>query len=259
MKNWVLMFWVVLSCGCAAHFTVPSAKALKQPMPPFDERVKTTLYYPGFSNASVNEEGLAILGILKGGPEGLRQNAAFELFQGLRVFFPHARIVPRKDVIRRARESGRFDELSALLEAYETRRVLDPAALARWRDIEGVRYFFVAQVPFNDKHTAGDMMQLGEDGVAGKVYTFSSGPSPILHTVEKKMVLAGEVWDADCGKIVWMGESRAEVSEPVTLERVRVEDLFIALARNLLSDMDKTMWAQGQAGAASPVSTGGCP
>ncbi len=253
MKKWSLLFFVFLY-GCAAHFTVPSEEALKQPFPPLTESVKTNLYLPSFSNASLKGEGLAIFGILKGGPEGLRQNAAFELFQGLRAVFPDGRIIPRKDLVHRARVAGRKDELNDLLNDYEERRVLDVAALKRWQAIEGVRYFFIAQVPLNDKHTSGEMMQLGEDGVAGKVYTFSSGPSPILLTVEKQITLRGEVWDAKCGKVVWMGESHAEIIEPVKLERVRVEDLFTALTRNLLSEMDRRMVA----GGASPVSTTDC-
>ncbi len=241
MKRQYFMILFVFLSGCATYFTVPSEEAFRQPFPPITENVKTTLYRSSFSNETVNEEGMAILGVLKGGPDGLRQNAAFELFQGLRAKFPSARIVPRKDVIQRARNSGRFKTLNQLLKEYQERRVIDQEALREWRVIEGVRYFFIAQVPKNEKHTHTKRLQYGEDGVAGKVHVFSSGPSPISYAVEKDIVLRGEVWDARCGKIVWKGISHAQSLEPGKLERVRVEDLFTALTRNLVAEMDRAM------------------
>ncbi len=257
MNKWFLLL-VIFFYGCATHFTVPSEEALKHPFPPVNNQVKTTLYSPEFTSARLDREGLAILGILKGGPEGLRQNAAFELFQGLRAFFPATRIIPRKDVINRARNNEREHALDQLLIAYDERRVIDSEALKHWQKAEGVRYFLVAQVPYNDRHTRGDMMQLGEDGVAGKVYSFSSGPSPILHTVEKKISLTAEVWDAKCGTIVWKGEGHAEIAEPVKLERVRVEDLFTMLTRDVLFEMNTTISKQNKTTGATPVSTNEC-
>lgn len=249
---------MVLLSGCAAYFTVPSEHALKEPFPPIQEKTATTLYRPSFSNEAVQKEGLAILGILKGGPEVLRQNAAFELFQGLREVFPNSRIIPRSDVVNRARSEGRLPALDALLKSYEERHVIETVSLREWGRIEGVRYFFIAQVPLNDKHTATRMVQVGEDGVAGKVSVFSSGPEHIPDHVEKKVALTGEVWDTVCGKRVWMGTSHAEVSEPVKLERVRVEDIFTISTRNLISEMDKTMRKKGLPVLASTDSSSEC-
>lgn len=249
---------MILLSGCAAYFTVPSEQALKEPFPPIQEKTTTELYHPRFSNEAVHKEGLAILGVLKGGPEGLRQNAAFELFQGLREVFPDSRVVPRSDVVNRARSEGRLPALDVLLRSYEERRVIEAASLREWGRIEGVRYFFIAQVPLNDKHMSTRMVQAGEDGVAGKVSVFSSGPEHIPDHVEKTIALTGEIWDAVCGKRVWMGTSHTEVSEPVRLERVRVEDLFTILTRNLISEMDKTMREKGLPVFASTDSSSGC-
>lgn len=240
MNRFLVLFLILLN-ACATHFTSPSQEALKQPFPPIQEKTTTGLYLPGFTNEAISQGGLAILGILKGGPHVLRQNAAFELFQGLREVFPSARIVPRSDVIRRARAAGRYLELNHFLEDYELRRVMHVSSLAEWGRIEGVRYLFLAQVPLNDKHTTTQMPQYGEDGVAGKVSIFSSGPEHFPDRVEKRVSLEGEVWDAVCGKLVWSGSGHAEVSEPVRLERVRVDDIFTTLTRSLISEMDRRM------------------
>ncbi len=246
MKFLGLILLIFLS-GCATHFTTPSKEALKQPFPPIQEKTSTALYLPIFTNDAVHQGGVAILGILKGGPDVLRQNAAFEFFQGLREVFPHARIVPRSDVIRRARAAGRYHDLSHFLEQYERRRRMDIAALSEWGRFEGVRYLFLAQVPLNDKHTSTVMPQYGEDGIAGKVSVFSAGPEQLPFRVEKRVSLEAEVWDAVCGKLVWSGAGQAEISEAVILERVRVDDIFISITRRLVAEMDRTMWERGKA------------
>jgi len=252
--NRFLVVLLILLNGCASHFTAPSAEALKQPFPPIQEKMTTNLYVPSFTNEAINQGGVAVFGILKGGPDVLRQNAAFEIFQGLREVFPHARVVPRSDVKKRARQAGRYSHLNRFLEDYGLRRVMDPSLLADWGRIEGVRYLFIAQVPINDKHTTTRMPQYGEDGVAGKVHVFSSGPEHLPSQVEKRVTLKGEVWDTVCGKRVWTGEGHAEISEPVRLERVRVDDIFTTLTRSLIGEMDRTMWERGK--RVAPASTG---
>ncbi|VAX31970.1 hypothetical protein MNBD_NITROSPIRAE01-1829 [hydrothermal vent metagenome] len=246
MKFLGLIVLIFLS-GCATHFTSPSKEALKQPFPPIQEQTSTALYLPSFTNDAIHQGGVAILGILKGGPDVLRQNAAFEFFQGLREVFPSARIVPRSDVIRRARTAGRYHDLNHFLEQYERRRRMDISALSEWGRLEGVRYLFFAQVPVNDKHTKTVMPQYGEDGIAGKVFVFSSGPEQLPSRVEKRVSLEAEVWDAVCGKLVWSGSGQAEISEAVRLERVRVDDIFTSITRRLIGEMDRTMWESGKA------------
>lgn len=245
MKCLGLILLILLS-ACATHFTVPSPEALKQPFPLIQEKTVTRFYVPSFTNEALNQGGLAILGVLKGGPQVLRQNAAFEFFQGLREVFPYARIVPRSDLMQRARASGRFHALNRFLEDYALRRVMDVSVLAEWGRIEEVRYLFLAQVPVNDKHTVTEMPQYGEDGVAGKVSVFSAGPEQLPVRVEKRISLQGEVWDAMCGKLVWAGSGHAEISEPVRLERVRMDDIFTTITRSLISEMDSTMWERGK-------------
>ena len=250
MKKFSMIFLVFLS-GCAGFFTVPSKEALKHPMPPLDQKTETTLFRPGFNRESLDAGGVAILPIKKrGGPEGFRRNTTFELFQALRAYFPASRVVPRSDLVRRAREKEHFSGLKAFQSDYEESGRMDLARLRLWGKREGVRYFFIGQIVANDKHTATRTMKLSEDGVAGKVIVFSSGPVHIPYDVHKNVSLAGELWDAKCGKVVWIGTSGAEVTELGERERVRVEDIFISVTRNLIGEMNKAMKEGSHAPAA---------
>lgn len=241
MKKFFVICCLFLT-GCAGFFTVPSKEALQHPMPPLDQETETTLFRPGLTRQSLNEGGVAILPIKKrGGPVGFRHNAAFELFQGLRAYFPASRVVPRSDLVRRAREHGHLSELNAFLSDYEDKGRMNLERLRLLGKREGVRYFLVGQITSNDKHTATQTMKLSEDGVAGKVFVFSSGPIHIPYDVHKEVSLAGELWDAKCAKVVWTGTSGAKVNEPGERERVRVEDIFISVTRNLIGELNKAV------------------
>ncbi|MFQ5781015.1 MAG: hypothetical protein ACE5HN_09570 [Nitrospiria bacterium] len=238
--------WFITSffflCGCSPFFTVPSPKALQNPLPPLQERWETELFSQAFSYEAMDEEGLALLAILeRGAPAGVRQTAAFEIFQGFRSFFPKARIVPRSDAIERINAAGRGSDLKGFLRRYQEERSMDLDQLREWGRIEGVRYLFIGQVRFIDKHTETRTMQFSERGVGGEISVFSTGPPHMPIEVYKVVSLWGEVWDSQCGKAVWIGKSMSEVTEPVENERVRVEDIFTATSRNLIAALDKAM------------------
>ncbi|MFQ5543365.1 MAG: hypothetical protein ACE5FY_03315 [Nitrospiria bacterium] len=243
MKKYAVILALFLG-GCGGFFTVPSKHALKQPRPPIQEHSKTTLFDgpADFSHKTLSEGGIALLGILSPGePEGLIQNAAFELFQGLRTTFPKMRIIPRKDVIQKISEVGKSQDFEAFLKSYQASRVMDVARLREWGEIEGVRFLFIAQVTSIDKHTRTKTMVLGEKSVAGKVSVFSSGPIHIPYDVRKEISLSGELWDSRCGKAVWMGSTHAKVREAGEIERVRMEDIFISVSRNLVKTLNRAI------------------
>lgn len=241
-----------LLSGCVSHFTVPSAEALLNPPPPLEEKWETTLHRPDFSHEELKAGGVAILAVLTpGAPEGLRQNAAFEIFQGLRAHFPEVRVVPRSDVVQKIGKADRLPELNAFLKNYEERRTIEADLLRQWGEIEGVRYFFIGQIRSIDKHTEAPIIQTGERSPAGKVSVFSSGPIHIPEEVKKEISLSGELWDSRCGVAVWMGKSKTEVAEPVHTERVRVEDIFIAAGRNLTEALDQAVRTGKESGQAA--------
>jgi hypothetical protein len=238
--------------GCAAHFTVPSADALLNPPPPLEETRETTLIKPDLSYESLKLGGIGLLAILTpGAPEGLRQNAAFEIFQGLRAHFPEVRIVPRSDMVDRIAAAEKMPELNVFLKNYEEQRPIDLARLKQWGEIEGVRYLFIGQIRSIDKHTESPQVSMAERSPAGKVTVFSSGPSHFPEEVRKRVSLSGELWDSHCGKAVWMGKSDTAVAEVSDRERVRVEDVFIAAGRNLTEALSRAIKEKKEAGAVS--------
>lgn len=245
MKKYALIVIFFLS-GCGGFFTVPSKHALEQPRPPIKEHSQTTLYdgVADFSYETLSEGGIALLGILSpGDPAGLTQNAVFELFQGLRTTFPKIRIIPRKDVAQKIKDAGKARDFETFLKSYQASRVMNVSRLREWGEIGGVRFLFIAQVMSIDKHTRTKTMMLGEKGVAGKVSVFSSGPVHIPYDVQKNISLSGELWDSRCGKAVWMGTTHAKVREAGEIERVRMEDLFISVSRNLIKTLNRAITA----------------
>lgn len=240
-KKAVIFLGLFLS-GCVSFFTVPSHEALQNPPPPLQERWETELIHPEFSSEALKGNGMALFAILKrGAPDGLRQTVAFEVFQGLRSFFPEVRVIPRTDAVRKITEDGRRPEYKAFLKSYQEERSMDVGGLREWGRIEGVRYLFIGEVLFNDKHTETRTMQRAERGVGGMISVFSSGPSHIPVEVNKRISLRGELWDSQCGKAVWIGTSRSEVTEPGEKERVRVEDILNSTSRNLIAALDKAL------------------
>jgi len=241
MKHAVL-FLVFFLSGCVSFFTVPSQEALQNPPPPLQERWETELIHPDFSAEVLNENGMALFAILeRGAPDGLRQTVAYEVFQGLRSFFPDVRVIPRTDAVSRIKRAEKRSEYKTFLRRYQEGRSMDVDGLREWGGVEGVRYLFIGEILFNDKHTATRTMQKAERGVGGLISVFSSGPSHIPVTVYKRVSLRGELWDSQCGKAVWIGSSHSEVTEPGEKERVRVEDILNSTSRNLIAALDNAL------------------
>lgn len=240
--------------ACVGHFTSPSKESLQHPFPPLKQSVETRHAASDFSLTQLETEGIAIIGILKGGPEILRQNAAFELFQGLRSFFPKVHVIPRKTLLKKIQATEKLSEYRTFLRDYETRHLMDAAKLKIWGEFSGARYLFIGQVTINDKHTATRTMDLGEDSVGGFISASHSGPAHIPYDVEKKVSILGEVWDSQCGKAIWVGTSRAEVQERVERERVRVEDIFTMATRDLIGRFDAKMKANSRTASAGEKS-----
>lgn len=248
MKKAAIILGFFLS-GCVSFFTVPSHEALQNPMPPLQEHWETELIHPDFSHAVLKGNGMALFAILRrGATEGMRQSVAFEVFQGLRSFFPKVRVIPRKDAIEKIKRAERQSEYKAFLQRYQEGRSMDVESLSEWGRIEGVRYLFIGEVLSNEKNTETRTMQKGEGGVGGMISVFSSGPSHIPVSVYKQVSLRGELWDSLCGKAVWMGRSLSEVTEPGEKERVRVEDILNATSRNLIAALDKALKANPESG-----------
>lgn len=227
-----------LLAGCTAfsQLTVPP-----ETPPPVREHSDVELASE-LTQEELKSGGLAVLAVLTtNAPEGFQQNAAYELFQGLRASFPQVRIIPRSDAVDKIVAAEKLQEYKAFVREYPERRRIGLVDGKKWGDIQGVRYLFIGAVDVADKHTDARMLQGGESGVGGKISVFASGPGMVPEEVRKLVSLRGEIWDSRCGRAVWIGKGEAEVVEEVGKELVRMEDIFISAARTLTRSLAKTV------------------
>ncbi len=237
--------FAVLFSGCAVLFPSP------KPPSPIEGSADAGWVSPQLTQQEMKTGGVTLFAILSsGGPEGIRQNAAYEIFQGLRASFPEVRIVPRSDVVEKIDSAGRSSEYHSFVKNYEVRRKIDPDILKQWGEVAGTRYLLIGELRWFDKHAEARLMSGREEMVAGKISVFSSGPSMIPEQVEKKIILHGELWDSLCGRAVWIGTVKNQVVEEEGSESKRVEDLFIQAGRTLAASLSEAIRGNTASGKA---------
>jgi hypothetical protein len=236
MKHILIFSFIVFLSGCAALLSPPSGP------PPVQNYSEVEFLSPHLTQEGLKSGKLAILAVLSpNDPEGMEQNAAYEIFQGLRSAFRDVHIIPRSDAVKKIAEADQLPLYHAFVSDYEKKRMMNLDALKRWGEIEGVRYLFIGELERVDKHTEARIMNGRENLVAGKISVFASGPSMIPEEVNKQVRLRGEIWDSQCGQVVWMGKGEAEVVETAGQEQTRVEDIFMAAGRNLIAPLERAI------------------
>lgn len=229
-------FFVLFLSGCAALFSPTGVP------PPVQEYSESELISPHLTKEGLKSGKLAILAVLSPrDPEGMEQNAAYEIFQGLRASFRDVHIVPRSDAVEKIISADQLPAYKAFVKEYEEKRAMNLGALKKWGEVQGVRYLFIGELGVADKHTEARIMGGRESMVAGKISVFASGPSMIPEEVRKQVRLRGEIWDSRCGQVVWIGKGEAEVSETAGQEQLRMEDIFISASRNLTLSLSKAI------------------
>lgn len=239
MKYLLFFSLFVFFSGCASLFAPPSGP------PPVREHAETEFVSPQLTHENLKAGGLAVLAVLSPrAAEGMQQNAAYELFQGLRLSFRDVHIIPRSDAVGKVISADQLPAYKTFVKGYEEKRVMNLDELKKWGEIEGVRYLFIGELAVADKHTDARIMRGGEGVAPGKITVFASGPNMIPEEVQKRVVLRGEIWDSQCGKAVWIGRGEASVAETSGQELTRVEDIFISAARNLSASLVKAVEAK---------------
>jgi len=236
MRHILLLSFVVFLSGCAALLSPPSTP------PPVQNHSETDFVSPHLTREGLKSGKLAILAVLSpGDPEGMEQNAAYEIFQGLRSALRDVPIIPRSDAIKKIIAAEQLPAYNAFVRNYQEKRVMDLDRLKKWSEIEEARYLFIGELGIVDKQTEARIMDEGESLVAGKISIFASGPNMIPEEVSKQVRLRGEIWDSQCGQMVWEGKGEAEVVELAGQEQTRVEDIFMAAGRNLIGSLVKSI------------------
>jgi hypothetical protein len=242
----LVAFLPVLTCvfaagGCAA----PMKEA-----PPLTQTQTVKSFPPGATEESLTAGGVAVLEPPPGsGAEGMRDNLAFEVFQGLRLGFPKAKVRSRPDSDALLTQADLLADVRSFLKEYSLRRSIDWDLMSRAGEAEQTRYLFFSRIEHLEKKTDVRILYDGEDSAAGKVTVFASGPDVMPVSVAKEVRLYGELWDLRCRAVVWSGEGEAGLTEPAGNERLRMEDVFTAAGRILVGSLQQSLRPAGKGGS----------
>ncbi|HET6371435.1 MAG TPA: hypothetical protein VFG95_09570 [Nitrospiria bacterium] len=205
---------------------------------------------PGATDESLTAGGVAVLEPSPdSGAEGMRDNLAFEVFQGLRIGFPKAVIRSRPDSETLLAQANLLAAVKLFLKEYPHRRSIDWDLIIRAGEAEQTRYLFFSRIEHLEKKTDVRNLYDGEDSEVGRVIVFTSGPDVMPVSVDKKIRLYGELWDLRCRAVVWSGEGEAGVAEPVGDERLRMEDVFTSAGRLLVGSLQQSLRPAGKGGS----------
>jgi hypothetical protein len=174
--------------------------------------------------------GLGLLGVTSTvAPDGIRDDVAFVLDQAASNYLIRIRLILHGDAAVRARDVGMGADLDRRLRHYEARGAIDAGLLRRLASVQGVRYFLVARIARFER-TTREMAGPGTVAVTPGLVA----PKRTAERVQR-IRLIGEVWDSRCGNIVWTGEGGTEAVEETVTEDVRLQDVLLMAATNLVS------------------------
>ena len=166
---------------------------------------------PSFYRELVPAGGVAVLPFVGGaGPEGIRNDAAFELAQAYRRAFPKASVLTREELLTRVRRDGLDTMMLQLLKRYEETQKLDASILIRLERSVPVRYL-----------AYGRLERFSERDVSGQR--------------RKEVEFYTELWDLPCRTVVWSGSASHRVSDSLQQEATPMGDLFVGAAAEVVA------------------------
>lgn len=194
-------------------FFFVSCAVLPPPEPSVENRISDIYLSKNFHPKMLETAGIAVLPLpVKNAPEGIRNNAIFEIQQALQIYFPKARIVKKEDIVTSMRNAGMDRELSRLVKELSENKTLDGSLLMKIGDIGKVRFLFYAEIKVYDKNSTN-----GE--------------------VIKEVVMEAEILDIKCADLAWKGAGSTRVVENKDIDKIRMEEIFINATKNLISSM----------------------
>ncbi|MBI3620940.1 MAG: hypothetical protein HY208_01950 [Nitrospirae bacterium] len=180
---------------------------------------------PSFYREAVGIGGVAVLPFLGGvGPEGIRNDAAFELAQAYRRAFPRATVITREELLRTLKPNGLDKAVARLVTGYEATQKLDPTVLLRLQQDVSVRYL-----------------------AYGRLERFSERDADGMR--KKEVELYTELWDLTCRQVVWAGSSSHRVADSLQQAATPMGDLFVGVATDAVADVGPSI---GKKAAAAP-------
>jgi len=220
---------MVLAAFCAACATVQD-RPLK-----VENEAKKINTAPSFNRQAVEAGGVAILPVIsKIAPEGIRNNAAFEVQQAFKNSLPNVSVLPVSNTMEILKQNGVDKELKAWLAAYQAGGPIDPVLFRQVGLITEKRYLLLVEVDQYRKESKPMDVAYSSLPLTGPVKSPALS-RPTAYDIFKDVKLTGRLWDTECRSIAWEGEGRARVVDESPDERIRMEDLFILAVQNFVS------------------------
>jgi hypothetical protein len=217
---------VAFCTGCAGARNHP---------PTVGNESQKVIVSPSFNWQTLEANGVAMLPVVSDmAPEGIRNNAAFEVSQALNKNLPNVKILPVSDTMEILRQNRMDKEFKNWLAVYEADGPINPALLHRIGRITGKRYLLLIEVnQYKDEWAPVDAVHPSLP-LTGPI-TSPALTRPVSTDVSKDIAMKGRLWDSECRTVVWEGKGRAWVMDETPGERVRMEDLFLTSIRNFIS------------------------
>jgi hypothetical protein len=202
MKIWLMIGFVACAAWACTGLISKDTSLREEGEVLFSDR--------GFSVSYMEAQGLTVLPMANiRASEGIRQNAIYEVYQALRIYFPKTQLVSQSEALTQAKKLGLEKTVRDGVNDYEQSHLLDSQFIQQMYVMTQTRYFLYLRINDFDFSSKGGL-------------------------VSKKVELEAELWDSLCKKVVWSGVGRVGVVESAQDERARFEEMFVSAARNLV-------------------------
>lgn len=204
MRNIIIISLLFFFISCAA---------LPPPEPSVENKITDIYLSKNFNPKLLETDGIAILPLpAKIAPEGIRNNAIFEIQQALRIYFPKARIIKKDEIVMNMRNAGMDREFDRLIKELSDNKTLDRPLLMKIGVISGARFLLYTEI---------------------KVYEKNSTNSEVI----KNVAMEAEIVDTKCTDLAWRGAGSTRVVEKKDIDKIRMEEIFVNATKNLVSSM----------------------
>ncbi len=162
-------------------------------------------------------------------PDGIRDDVGFVIDQAAERRLVKVKLVSRSETMARVRQAGMTGDLQRLIQGYEERGAIDAGVLRRIAALQEVRYFLATTIVQYERTT--------RDIASTPSTVVTPGLQPARRGTERvqRIRLRGDVWDSYCGTVVWTGEGETEAIEETASEEIRLDDVLVMAATNLIS------------------------
>jgi len=183
--------------------------------PPLQEVGEVLFVDDLFSVSFLESQGMSVLPMsTRSSSEGIRSNVIYEVQKALEIYLPKLSLITKSEILDWAKKVSLEKKIQEEVNHYERGGQLNHSFLNQIRTLAKTRYFLFLRVKDLKSFYQREM-------------------------ISKRVALEAEIWDSHCMKVVWLGAGRVEVVEPVVLEKIRFEEIFVKAARSLVAQITR--------------------